>query len=49
MSDLTQSSLAEIRARLAGREVSAEAVTQACLDRIAATEPTIHALITVRE
>ena len=49
MSDLTQCSLAEIRARLAAREVGAEAVTQACLDRIAATEPTIHALLTVRE
>ena len=49
MSDLIQTSLAEIRARLAGGDVTAEAVTKACLDRIAETEPSIHALITVRE
>ena len=49
MSDLIQASLAEIRARLAGGDVSAEAVAKACLDRIAETEPSIHALITVRE
>ena len=35
MSDLIQASLAEIRARLAGGDVSAEAVAKACLDRIA--------------
>ena len=49
MSDLIQASLAEIRARLAGGDVSAEAVAKACLDRIPETEPSIHALITVRE
>lgn len=49
MSDLIQASLAEIRARLAGGDVTAEAVAKACLDRIAETEPSIHALITVRE
>ena len=49
MSDLIQASLAEIRTRLAGGDVSAEAVAKACLDRIAETEPSIHALITVRE
>lgn len=49
MSDLIQASLTEIRARLAGGDVSAEAVAKACLDRIAETEPSIHALITVRE
>ena len=49
MSDLTHLSLAAVREKLAGREVSAEAVTKACLDRIAATEPDIHALITVHE
>lgn len=49
MSDLIQTSLAEIRARLAGGDVTAEAVAKACLDRIAETEPSIHALITVRE
>lgn len=49
MSHLIHASLAEVRAKLSGREVSAEDVTKACLDRIAATEPTLHALITVRE
>ena len=38
MSDLIQASLAEIRARLAGGDVSAEAVAKACLDR----DGTIH-------
>ena len=41
MSDLIQASLTEIRARLAGGDVSAEAVAKACLDRIAETEPSI--------
>ena len=49
MSDLIQASLAEIRARLAGGDVSAEAVANACLDRIAETERSIHALITLRD
>lgn len=49
MSDLLSSSLKTVRDRLAAREVSAEAVTRACLERIAATEPELHALITVRE
>ena len=48
MSALLQDSLLTLRARLATGELSAEAVTLACLDRIAATEPSLHALITVR-
>ncbi len=42
-------SLARIRERLTSREISAEEVTRACLERIAETEPTLHALISVRE
>ncbi len=49
MSFLHTLSLAEVRSQLANGDVSAEAVTRACLDRIAATEPTIHALVHVRE
>lgn len=48
MSVLFSQSLAQIRQQLHKREVSAEAVTAACLERIAATEPHIHALLTVR-
>ena len=47
MTDLLQASLSEVRGKLARREVSAEAVVKASLERIAASEPTIHALITV--
>lgn len=49
MPSLHTASLIEIRDRLACGDVSAEAVTRACLDRIAATEPALHALLTVRE
>ncbi len=42
-------SLIDIRDRLAKGEVSAESVTRACLDRIQATEPALHALLHVRE
>ena len=49
MTELFKLSLSDIRARLGAGELSAEAVTQACLDRIAATEPELHALITVRQ
>ena len=42
-------SLLEIRDRLADTSVTAEAATKACLDRIAATEPTLHALLHVRD
>ncbi len=41
-------SLAEVRDRLARRELTAEQVTAACLDRITATEPAIAALLTNR-
>ncbi len=49
MSDLHTVSLLEIRHRLAKGEVSAEDVARACLERIKATEPSLHALLTVRE
>ncbi len=49
LSELTGESLIGIRARLACREISAEEATRACLERIAATEPSINALITVRD
>ena len=49
MTSLHQATLAEIRERLAQGEVSAEDVTRACLARIAATEPALHALLCVRE
>lgn len=42
---ITSQSLIEIRNKLAGRQVSAREVTQACLDKIQQTEPTIHALL----
>ncbi len=41
-------SLAEVRDRLVRRELTAEQVTAACLDRITATEPAIAALLTNR-
>lgn len=40
-------SLAQIHSLLISREKSVEEVTQACLDRIIATEPTINAFITI--
>ena len=49
MSEVVRASLARIRKRLADREISAEEVTRACLERIAETEPSVHALISVRE
>lgn len=45
MPNLTSLSLTEIRDRLRSGEISATAATQACLDRIAATEPAIDALL----
>ncbi|MBO4312597.1 MAG: Asp-tRNA(Asn)/Glu-tRNA(Gln) amidotransferase subunit GatA [Desulfovibrionaceae bacterium] len=49
MSDLHTASLLEIRSRLAAGEVRAEDVARACLERIKATEPSLHALLAVRE
>ncbi len=49
LSELTGESLVRLRARLAAKEISAEEATRACLERIAATEPSLHALITVRD
>ena len=49
MSELVRASLAQIRKQLATREVSAEEVTRSCLERIAETEPSVHALISVCE
>ena len=48
MSELYAASLVDIRDRLASGQVRAEEVTRACLDRIEATEPAIHALLAVR-
>ena len=45
MSELYAASLVDIRDRLASGQVRAEEVTRACLDRIEATEPAIHALL----
>lgn len=48
-SGLAGKSLIAVREALLQKEVSAEEVTQACLERIRATEPTLHTLITLRE
>lgn len=48
-SGLAGKSLIAVREALLRKEVSAEEVTQACLERIRATEPTLHTLITLRE
>jgi aspartyl-tRNA(Asn)/glutamyl-tRNA(Gln) amidotransferase subunit A len=42
---LNQSSIFELREKLASREVSCREVTQACLDRIAAVDAGIHAFL----
>src|SRR5574344_539549 len=47
MNELYFATLSDLRRRLAAREISAEAAVRACLDRIAATEPQVHALLTV--
>ena len=49
MNALHTETLASLRRRLASREVSAEGSVRACLDRMAATEPRIHAMLTVDE
>ena len=48
MSELTRKSLSEIRVLLAGKKAGALEVTEACLERIAATEPKVQALISVQ-
>ena len=42
---LNQSTISDLAARLATREISAREVTQACLDQIARVDDTIHAFI----
>ena len=49
MSDLTHLTLAEARAALAAGEVTAEAMTSACLARMDATEPRLGALLARRD
>ena len=46
-SDLFTLTIAEARERLARREISAVELTQACLDRAAATESRLNAFITL--
>jgi aspartyl-tRNA(Asn)/glutamyl-tRNA(Gln) amidotransferase subunit A len=47
--DLTSLTLASAAGRLHRREISAVELTEACLERISATEPTLHAFLTVSE
>jgi len=47
MTELTRLSIDEAAALLEQRQVSSEDLTRAALDRIAATEPTLHSFITV--
>ena len=42
---LNQLTISELTARLGRREVSARQITQACLDRIAAVDETIHSFL----
>ncbi|EPR41458.1 Glutamyl-tRNA(Gln) amidotransferase subunit A [Desulfovibrio sp. X2] len=48
MSDLTSKSLLALRGMLLTKEISAEDATRACLDRIAATEPKVDALLALQ-
>ncbi len=48
-SEINKLTLSEACARLRRREISARELTRACLDRIAAVEPLLHAFITVCE
>jgi aspartyl-tRNA(Asn)/glutamyl-tRNA(Gln) amidotransferase subunit A len=48
-SELNRLTIAEAAARLKAREISAGELARACLDRIAAVEPRLHAFITVTE
>ncbi|WP_027185113.1 Asp-tRNA(Asn)/Glu-tRNA(Gln) amidotransferase subunit GatA [Desulfovibrio inopinatus] len=45
MSDLTSLTLTQVRDKLAAKDVSATETTTTCIDRIAATEPSIKALL----
>ncbi len=48
-SELNRLTIADAAARLRKREISSTELTRACLDRIAAVEPRLHAFITVVE
>ncbi|MGH7778597.1 MAG: Asp-tRNA(Asn)/Glu-tRNA(Gln) amidotransferase subunit GatA [Candidatus Binataceae bacterium] len=48
-SELNRLTIAEAAARLRKREFSSTELTRACLDRIAAVEPRVHAFLTVTE
>ena len=43
MKDITKLSVREIAAKVAGHELSAEAVVRQCLERIEAAEPQVRA------
>ena len=45
MSEITRLSLTAVRDKLAAKEIKAEEAVAACLDRIAATEPKIKAIL----
>jgi aspartyl-tRNA(Asn)/glutamyl-tRNA(Gln) amidotransferase subunit A len=49
MSDLTNLTLSEVRAKLADKTLTATEVTEAALSRIRATEPKIQALLSVQD
>lgn len=48
-SELNRLTIADAAARLRKREFSSTELTRACLDRIAAVEPRVHAFLTVTE
>ena len=48
-SDLHKLTIAEVRAKLRARDVSATELTRACFERIAVAEPKIHAFLTLCE
>jgi aspartyl-tRNA(Asn)/glutamyl-tRNA(Gln) amidotransferase subunit A len=45
MSEITRLSLTEVRDKLAAKDIKAEEAVSACLDRIAATEPRLRAIL----
>jgi aspartyl-tRNA(Asn)/glutamyl-tRNA(Gln) amidotransferase subunit A len=49
MTELNKLAIADAHALLRKREISSRELTRACLDRIAAAEPKLHAFITVTE